>query len=92
MTEIPRWAFERMEQERAAHYGAVANPKNVDIFMADPTGWACYWMFAAYIARHEQPPEPALVLSRKCVICNGSGECTGPYRTCGACNGSGVMR
>lgn len=36
--------------------------------------------------------EPALVLSRKCVICNGAGECTGPRRTCGACNGSGVMR
>ena len=31
-------------------------------------------------------------VSQKCVICNGSGECTGPYRTCGACNGSGVMR
>ena len=31
-------------------------------------------------------------VSRKCVICNGSGECTGPYRTCGACNGSGVTR
>jgi len=35
---------------------------------------------------------PSPPVSRKCVICNGSGECTGPYRTCGACNGSGVMR
>jgi hypothetical protein len=56
MADIPRWAFERMEEERAKHLGAKPNPLNVDVFMRDPDGWAHYHAFAAYIARTEQPP------------------------------------
>lgn len=55
--DIPRWAFERMEEERAKFLGVEPNPLNVGVFMRDPDGWAPYHAFAAYIARVEQPPE-----------------------------------
>lgn len=53
---VPRWAFERVDQQRAAHLGAQPNPRNVDVVMADPEGWAMWHAFAAYIARTEKPP------------------------------------
>lgn len=52
----PRWAFERMEEERARHLGVKPNPANVDVFMGSYDGWSAYHAFAAYIARTEQPP------------------------------------
>lgn len=54
--ETPHWAFERMEEERAKFMGVVPNPRNVDVVMRGPDGFAAYHAFAAYIARHEQPP------------------------------------
>ena len=52
---IPRWAFDRMEEERAKFLGVEPNPANVDVFMANSTGWQGYHAFAAYIARVERP-------------------------------------
>lgn len=56
MTNIPRWAFERMEEERAKFEGVKPNPLNVDVIMENAGGWFSAHAFAAYIARTEQPP------------------------------------
>lgn len=52
----PRWAFERVEQERCAARGLQPNPLNIAVIMANPTGWPDLHAWAAYIARME--PEP----------------------------------
>ncbi len=49
----PRWAFERVEQERCAARGLQPNPANIDVVMANPTGWPDLHAWAAYIARVE---------------------------------------
>jgi hypothetical protein len=51
----PRWAFERVEQERCAYQGLQPNPLNIDVVMSDPIGWAHYHSWAAYVARMEGP-------------------------------------
>lgn len=56
MTTIPRWAFERVEMERAAFLGAEYNPANIDVIMNNPEGWQPYHVFAAFIARTMPPP------------------------------------
>lgn len=48
-----RWAFERVEEERARALGSVPNPANIDVWLANPPGWRAYHVFAAYIERHE---------------------------------------
>lgn len=55
----PRWAFERVEQERCAHRGLQPNPANIDVWLADPAGWANLHAWAAFIARTEQREPPA---------------------------------
>lgn len=57
MTNTPRWAFERVEEERAAFFQVKPNMDNVDVFINNPAGWHAYHMFAAYIARHEVGPD-----------------------------------
>ncbi len=59
VANLPRWALERMEEERAAFMGEKPNPANVDVFILNPTGWGSYLAFAAYIARAEPPPPEA---------------------------------
>lgn len=49
----PRWAFERVEQERCAARDLVPNPLNVDVVMQNPLGWPDLWAWAGYIARVE---------------------------------------
>jgi len=52
----PRWAFERVEQEKCAALGLVPNPLNIDVWLRDRHGWPVYWAWAAYVARVEPPP------------------------------------
>lgn len=52
----PRWAFERVEQERCAARGLVPNPLNIDVVIANPDGWPDLHAWAAFIARVEGCP------------------------------------
>lgn len=38
-----------------------------------------------------EPPFGCQPLQKPCIVCEGTGKRTGPYRTCGACNGSKVQ-
>lgn len=52
----PKWAFERVEQERCAFLGLEPNPLNVVVWIADPLGHRQFHAWAAYVAKMEQPP------------------------------------
>ncbi|WP_242183171.1 PGDYG domain-containing protein [Sphingomonas sp. CARO-RG-8B-R24-01] len=54
-TQIPRWAFERVEDERCAHLGVKPNYANIDVWIAAPESWVQYHVFARYIANTARP-------------------------------------
>lgn len=53
LPEVPRWALNRVEEERAKSLGFNPNEANVDVWLASPERWPDIYAFAAYIARTE---------------------------------------
>jgi hypothetical protein len=52
----PRWAFERVEDEKCRYRGLIPDHRNVDVWLRDPVGWHVYHAWADYIARTEKAP------------------------------------
>jgi hypothetical protein len=50
----PRWAFERMEVERAKALGYQPNLRNVDVIMGAPHHWQTHVAFAKYLFEQEK--------------------------------------